>query len=75
MVDRQGVDVLLTGVEVGLWMAEQLASDLALVFPKLRVQAISANKINQMLGSACALIGSTMVRQGGELLLYCWCSA
>lgn len=55
-----GVHLLLTGVEVSLWLAEQFASDLSLTFPKLRVQAISANKICQMLGSSCCLLGSTL---------------
>ena len=39
------LDLLLVGVEVSLWLAEQLANDLRLCFPKLRVMAISANKV------------------------------
>ena len=44
------VDLLLTGCEVSLWLAEQLASDLHLVFPTLKIVAISANKLLGQLG-------------------------
>lgn len=45
--DTEGpeIDVLLTGVEVSLWLAEQLAADFKTLFPGLRVAAISANKV------------------------------
>ena len=43
--DPLEIDILLVGVEMGLWLAEQAANDLKLIFPKLRVQALSANKI------------------------------
>ena len=39
------VDVLLTGCEVSLWLAEQFASDLHLLFPKLNIKTISSNKL------------------------------
>ena len=44
------VDLLLTVCEVSLWLAEQLASDLHLVFPTLKIVAISANKLLGQLG-------------------------
>lgn len=43
--ERPGVDVLITGVESSLWIAEQWAGDLKLVFPQLSVMAVSANKV------------------------------
>ena len=46
----QEVDVLLVGVEVSLWLAEQFAADLKTLFPGLRVAAISANKVIGVLG-------------------------
>lgn len=54
--DTEGpeIDVLLTGVEVSLWLAEQLAADLKTIFPGLRVAAISANKARgQQWGQRC----------------------
>jgi hypothetical protein len=44
------VDLLLTGCEVSLWLAEQFAADLHLVFPKLKIVTISANKLLGQLG-------------------------
>ena len=38
------VDLLITGCEVSLWVGEQFASDLALVYPKLKIVVLSANK-------------------------------
>ena len=43
--DPLEVDILLVGVEMGLWLAEQAANDLKLIFPNLRVEALSANKV------------------------------
>ena len=40
-IQGSGVDILLTGCEVSLWMAEQLASDLQKSFPKLRIDSTS----------------------------------
>ncbi|KAG2481942.1 hypothetical protein HYH03_019096, partial [Edaphochlamys debaryana] len=45
-----GVDLLVTGVEASLWLAEQWAGDLKLVFPQLNVQAVSANKVGGRAG-------------------------
>lgn len=47
---ESGVDILLTGCEVSLWLAEQLASDLSKSFPKLTVQAASSNKLLGLMG-------------------------
>ena len=44
------VDILLTGCEVSLWLAEQLASDLKKAFPKLNIMAISSNKVLGLFG-------------------------
>lgn len=44
------VDIMLTGCEVSLWLAEQLASDLQRSFPKLAIQATSSNKLLGLLG-------------------------
>jgi len=49
-VNAQDVDILLTGCEVSLWIAEQFASDLQKSFPKLRIKAISSNKILGLYG-------------------------
>ena len=45
-----GVDILITGCEVSLWIAEQFASDLQKAFPKLHVVAISSNKLLGLFG-------------------------
>lgn len=42
---RLEIDVLVTAVEASLWIGEQFASDLATLFPKLRVVPYSANKV------------------------------
>ncbi|MFM9072787.1 MAG: hypothetical protein ACKOOC_05205 [Cyanobium sp.] len=39
------VDLLITGVENSLWLAEQFARDLSLLMPRLRVKALSANAV------------------------------
>ena len=44
------VDVLLTGCEVSLWLAEQFASDLHLLLPKLNIKVLSSNKLLGLLG-------------------------
>ena len=46
------VDLLITGCEVSLWVAEQFAADLALVFPTLVVRALSANKVLGLKGQS-----------------------
>lgn len=44
------VDIVLTGCEVSLWVAEQFASDLQKCFPLLRVAAVSSNKLLGLYG-------------------------
>lgn len=39
------VDLLIGGVEVSLWLAEQFAADLRIVFPSIVVRCVSANKL------------------------------
>ena len=51
----QAVDVLLTGCEVSLWLAEQFASDLQKSFPKLRIKAVSSNKLLGLYGQEIAV--------------------
>jgi hypothetical protein len=63
------IDILLTGCEVSLWLAEQFASDLQKSFPKLGVKAVSSNKIlglfGQDLGIPC--IGFPMSQKTHDL--------
>jgi hypothetical protein len=49
-VDTGSVDILLTGCEVSLWLAEQFASDLSKCFPKLQIKAVSSNKLLGLFG-------------------------
>jgi hypothetical protein len=49
-VPAKAVDILLTGCEVSLWLAEQFASDLQKCFPKLSIEAISSNKLLGLFG-------------------------
>ncbi len=44
------VDLLITGNEVSLWTGEHFASDLQLVYPKLKIEVISSNKLLGQLG-------------------------
>ena len=55
---RLEVDVLVTGVETSLWVAEQFAADLQVLCPHLRVVALSANKLIGVLGNARGAISS-----------------
>ncbi|XRA96236.1 glutamine amidotransferase [Pycnococcus provasolii] len=50
--ERVAVDVLVTGVEVSLWVGEQFASDLQNLFPCLRVIPVSANKVIGVLSNS-----------------------
>jgi Ca2+-binding EF-hand superfamily protein len=45
-----GVDVLVTGCEVSLWLGEQFAADLSAMMPKLVVKTCSSNKILGLFG-------------------------
>ena len=49
------IDILLTGCEVSLWVAEQFASDLLKAFPLLNVKAISSNKLLGLFGQELEL--------------------
>ena len=51
-IERDGttVDILVTGCEVSLWLAEQFCSDLKKCFPKLFLKAVSSNKILGLFG-------------------------
>ena len=55
IVHPQAVDILLTGCEVSLWLAEQFASDLQKSFPKLVVKAVSSNKLLGLYGQEIAV--------------------
>ena len=54
-VHSLAIDILLTGCEVSLWLAEQMASDLQKAFPRLRVKAVSSNKLLGMYGQEIAV--------------------
>ena len=56
---RLDIDVLVTGCESSLWIAEQFASDLQTLFPHLRVVALSANKVIGVLGNARGAVSAT----------------
>ena len=44
------IDILCTGCEVSLWLAEQFASDIQKAFPNLRLLALSSNKLLGLYG-------------------------
>mmetsp|Transcript_18687 Transcript_18687/g.32920 ORF Transcript_18687/g.32920 Transcript_18687/m.32920 type:complete len:1597 (-) Transcript_18687:84-4874(-) len=54
-VPAMSVDILLTGCEVSLWLAEQFAADLKKCFPKLSIEAVSSNKILGLYGQEIAV--------------------
>jgi len=54
-VPNMSVDVLLTGCEVSLYLAEQFASDLKKSFPKLGIEAVSSNKLLGLYGQEIAV--------------------
>ena len=54
-VHPRAVDILLTGCEVSLWLAEQFASDLQKSFPALNIQAVSSNKLLGLYGQEIAI--------------------
>lgn len=39
------LDLVIGGVEISLWIAEQWAADLRMLFPQLRVAAVSSNAL------------------------------
>eukprot|EP00536_Pseudo-nitzschia_multiseries_P000329 jgi/Psemu1/233447/estExt_Genewise1.C_40265 len=54
-VPNMSVDILLTGCEVSLYLAEQFASDLKKAFPKLCIEAVSSNKLLGLYGQEIAV--------------------
>lgn len=54
-VPNMSIDILLTGCEVSLYLAEQFASDLKKSFPKLCIEAISSNKLLGLYGQEIAV--------------------
>mmetsp|Transcript_12587 Transcript_12587/g.29481 ORF Transcript_12587/g.29481 Transcript_12587/m.29481 type:complete len:1616 (+) Transcript_12587:106-4953(+) len=54
-VPNMSVDILLTGCEVSLYLAEQFASDLQKAFPKLCIEALSSNKLLGLYGQEIAV--------------------
>ena len=49
------VDILVTGCEVSLWVAEQFCSDLQKSFPQLFVKSVSSNKLLGLFGQELAM--------------------
>ena len=49
------VDIVLTGCEVSLWIAEQFATDLQKAFPKVRTSCCSSNKLLGLSGQDVAV--------------------
>jgi hypothetical protein len=54
-VPPHAIDIVLTGCEVSLWLAEQFASDLQKSFPGLNIQAVSSNKLLGLYGQEIAI--------------------
>ena len=55
VVPANSVDILLTGCEVSLWLAEQFASDLKKCFPRMNIEAVSSNKLLGLYGQEIAV--------------------
>lgn len=53
--DCNRVDILVTGCEVSLWVGEQFASDLQKALPRLRICAMSTNKLLGLYGQAISV--------------------
>ena len=49
------VDILVTGCEVSLWVAEQFCADLQKSFPQLFVKCVSSNKLLGLFGQELAM--------------------
>jgi hypothetical protein len=49
---RQTVDLLVTGIENSLWLGERFVQDLKTIFPRLNVEALSANQVLRQLQHA-----------------------
>lgn len=63
------VDILLTGCEVSLWLAEQFASDVQKAFPKLFIKTVSSNKVLGMFGQELSIpsVGFPMSQKTHDL--------
>ena len=63
------IDILVTGCEVSLWLAEQFVSDLQKCFPKLYVKAVSSNKLLGLFGQELSMpsIGFPYSQKGMDL--------
>lgn len=61
------VDLLLTGVENSLWLAERFASDLSDLMPRLSVRVLSANAVLKALQNDISKLG--LARQSIVLVL------
>lgn len=48
------IDLILVGMEVSLWVAEQFVSDICRALPRLAATALSANKVLQLIGDSSA---------------------
>ena len=70
-LEMRDIDLLVVGVETSLWLAEQFVADLKRALPKLAAEAISANKITQMLGCD-ADIAPTGFAPTGCATAWCW---
>ena len=42
---EQPIDLLITGIESSLWLGEQFGQDLITLFPALRIETLSANRV------------------------------
>jgi hypothetical protein len=51
-IGADGIDVLVLGIENSLWLGQQFAADLARVFPRLNVTAMSSNWVLGMMQKA-----------------------
>ena len=49
------VDILITGCEVSLWLGEQFAADLQKALPRLRIVAMSSNKLLGLYGQSISV--------------------
>lgn len=63
------IDILVTGCEVSLWLAEQFVADLQKCFPKLYVKAVSSNKLLGLFGQEMSMpaIGFPYSTRGMEM--------
>ena len=53
--ETNATDILVTGCEVSLWLAEQFCTDLLKCFPTLGIKAVSSNKLLGMFGQELSM--------------------